>query len=64
MVYPEGGQPSGEPVDLEQALDQLRQALSGEGGDDGQKDLEAQANELFEGSFNQASGRMPPQGQM
>lgn len=64
VVYPEGGQPSGEPVDLEAALELAREMLSAQGGDDGQKDLEAQANALFEGGFNQASGRTPPQGQL
>lgn len=60
VVYPEGTEPTAPPSDIEQALEQARQMLTGaEGGQDGQKNLEAEANALFEGSFNQASGRAP-----
>lgn len=58
IVARKGGQTA---PDIEQALELARQMLTagGEGQSD-QSDLEAQANALFEGGFNQASGRTPP----
>jgi hypothetical protein len=54
MVYPEGGQPTGEPApDVDSALEQARQLLDGGApGAPAQDDAEA----LFQQGFNKARG--------
>lgn len=59
-VYPEGGAPDVPAPDLNAALDQARQMLGGAGQD--ATSMEAQAEQLFTGGFNEASGRAPVMG--
>lgn len=62
MVYPEGTEPTGQPVDLEGALELVRQQLgsagqAGQAGQAGPSSAEAEAEALFTGEFDKTNPR-------
>lgn len=62
MVYPEGTEPTGEPAQgMDAALEQAGQMLAG-AGQAAPGSAETEAEELFTGGFNEASGRAPMKG--